>query len=68
MSTTDNTVADNLADGAFAFLIVFGSLAIGLLMILDPVPVGDYTAAAWAWCIGAATGLWVIPWAKGEYE
>jgi len=40
------------------------SLGVGLLMSVPPTALGPYTAAAWAWAIGAATGLWVVPWLK----
>jgi len=38
-------------------------LAIGLLMTVGP-EIPDLTAAAWAWAVGAAFGIWVFPWAK----
>ena len=47
--------------------IVFGVCSLGgaLLLNVGPEPLlGQATGAAWAWAIGAATIMWVLPWLK----
>ena len=51
-----------------AFAVVLTSFGTGLLLSFEPVTVGRVTGAAWAWAIGAGTGLWVVPWVKRGFD
>jgi hypothetical protein len=45
--------------------IVGTSLGVAVYVPMsNPETLSTMTGAAWAWSIGAATALWVIPWAK----
>ena len=46
-----------------ASLVVGGSILTAMIVPIAP-GIGAVTGAAWAWCIGVATGLWIVPWAK----
>ena len=52
------------ADGALVIAAVLGSLGVGVLLSVEGQPVGDVTAAAYAWSIGVASGMWVFPTIK----
>jgi hypothetical protein len=62
--TTINNPLDSTISMLIAVSVPLLSLGVGLLMSVPPTALGPYTAAAWAWAIGAATGLWVVPWLK----
>lgn len=47
-----------------AFGLVAGSLTLAIGFNVGATDIGPVTGAAWAWCIGAGTILWVYPRVK----
>lgn len=47
-----------------AISIVAGSLALAISFNVGATDIGPVTGAAWAWCVGAGTMLWVVPRVK----
>lgn len=74
MTEHNDTTTDRTSDiGLYALALSFGGVivvaslgsAVGMNVGVYPW-IGRELGAAWAWAIGAATGLWVIPWARKE--
>jgi len=61
--TSESAVERYLVGLLVGFLVVGGSIFTAMIVPVAP-GISVVTGAAWAWCIGVATGLWIVPWAK----
>ena len=48
-------------------VVGISSLGVALLMNLPPLPVDRLSGAVWAWGVGAATQIWIMPWVKQAF-
>lgn len=69
MTGTDPGSGAGLSEYEVGFLIaiLITTVSIGIAVSLSVEPylqLHRVTSALWAWAIGAATGMWVVPWAS----